>query len=93
MTDGVSYVIIDKKTSQPVGMSSYLRINPEHGGIEVGNLHFSSALQRTPAATEAMYLMMKNAFEVLHYRRYEWKCNSLNEPSKKAALRLGFTFE
>ena len=85
--------LIDSRTGQAVGLASYLRINPEHGVIEVGHLHFSPVLQKTAAATEAMYLMMKHAFEVLGYRRYEWKCDSLNTPSRKAALRLGFTFE
>jgi RimJ/RimL family protein N-acetyltransferase len=61
--------------------------------IEVGSIWYSPALQRSRAATEAMYLMAKHAFEDLRYRRYEWKCNSLNEPSRRAALRLGFTYE
>lgn len=88
----VFYAILDNKKN-PIGICSYLAINPEHGSIEVGHLHFSKLLQRTPAATEAMFLMMQYAFEELNYRRYEWKCNSLNEPSIKAALRLGFKFE
>jgi RimJ/RimL family protein N-acetyltransferase len=65
---------------------------PASGSIEVGHLHFSPLLQRTPAATEAMYLMMRHAFE-LGYRRYEWKCDALNAPSRAAARRLGFSFE
>ncbi|MCE9527168.1 MAG: GNAT family N-acetyltransferase, partial [Planctomycetales bacterium] len=69
-----------------------LRIDPRHGSIEVGHLMFSPLLQGRPAATEAMYLMMKRAFE-LGYRRYEWKCNSLNEPSRRAAQRLGLSYE
>lgn len=77
----------------PIGMASYLRITPEHGVIEVGDLHFSHLLRKTAAATEAMYLMMRYAFDELGYRRYEWKCNHLNTPSRNAALRLGFTFE
>jgi RimJ/RimL family protein N-acetyltransferase len=77
----------------PIGISGYLRINPEDGSIEVGHLHFSKLLQKTPAATEAMYLMMQYAFDNLKYRRYEWKCDSLNQPSRDAALRLGFKFE
>jgi RimJ/RimL family protein N-acetyltransferase len=76
-----------------VGVASYLRINPQDGVIEVGHIHFSPLLQRTTLATEAMYLMMKRVFDELGYRRYEWKCDSLNEPSRKAALRLGYTFE
>jgi RimJ/RimL family protein N-acetyltransferase len=77
----------------PVGVAGYLRINPDHGVIEVGHLHYSKLLQRTPLATEAMFLMMQHAFDQWGYRRYEWKCNSLNEPSRQAALRLGFQFE
>lgn len=91
--DTVLYAIIDVKTNLPIGVSGYLRINPEHGVIEVGHLHFSSLLKRTPAATEAMYLMMRYAFDDLGYRRYEWKCNALNDASRAAALRFGFTFE
>ena len=86
------YAILDKN-NQPVGIAAYMRINPEHGVVEIGHLHYSSLLKRTPAATEAMYLMMRHAFSDLGYRRYEWKCNSLNEASKAAALRLGFKFE
>lgn len=75
-----------------VGMASYLRITPKDGVIEVGNILFAPALQGTPAATEAMVLMMGFAFD-LGYRRYEWKCNALNLPSRRAAQRLGFSFE
>ena len=74
-------------------MASYLRITPEHGSIEVGHINYSPILQNTAEGTETMYLMIKNAFEVLGNRRYEWKCNNLNNGSKKAALRLGFKFE
>jgi RimJ/RimL family protein N-acetyltransferase len=76
-----------------VGVASYLRISPEAGSIEVGGIAYSPRLQRTQAATETMYLMMRHAFDDLGYRRYEWKCNALNAPSRAAALRLGFTFE
>jgi RimJ/RimL family protein N-acetyltransferase len=76
----------------PLGLASYLRIDERVGSIEVGSLHFSPALQRTPASTEAMFLMMQRAFD-LGYRRYEWKCDALNAPSRAAATRLGFTFE
>ena len=76
----------------PVGLASYLRYDCNNGSVEIGGLTFSPDLQRTTVATEAMYLMMKHAFD--HgYRRYEWKCNQLNAPSKRAAGRLGFTFE
>jgi RimJ/RimL family protein N-acetyltransferase len=71
---------------------SYLRIAPPAGSIEVGHIHYSPRLQRTPAATEAMYLMMQRAFE-LGYRRYEWKCDALNTASRAAAQRLGLSFE
>jgi len=74
-------------------MASYLRITPAHGVIEVGYIWYSPALQRTRMATEAMYVMARHAFEDLGYRRYEWKCNALNEPSRRAALRLGFAYE
>ncbi|MCT4373487.1 GNAT family N-acetyltransferase [Yangia mangrovi] len=77
----------------PVGIASYLRIDPANGVIEVGHIHFSPLLQRSPAATEAMYLMMKRAFDELGYRRYEWKCDALNAPSRRAAERLGFNYE
>ena len=82
-----------KRFEQYCGMASYLRIIPEHGSIEVGHINYATILQNTREGTEAMYLMMKNAFEILGNRRYEWKCNNLNEDSKKAAIRLGFTFE
>ncbi|WP_374403170.1 GNAT family N-acetyltransferase [Niveibacterium sp.] len=90
--DPCFYAIVDAATGRAVGVCSYLRIDPAAGPIEVGHLHFSPLLQGKPAATEAMFLMMQQAF-ALGYRRYEWKCNSLNEPSRRAALRLGFTYE
>src|SRR5712692_10622981 len=70
-----------------------MRVEPKHRAIEVGNLVHKPALQRTRGATEAMYLLAPYLFEDLGYRRYEWKCNALNEPSRRAALRLGFSFE
>lgn len=91
--DTLMYAILDIKTHSPLGLASYLRITPAHGVIEIGDVHFSKFLKRTPAATEAMYLMMRHVFEDLQYRRYEWKCNALNTPSRKAALRFGFQFE
>ncbi len=78
---------------EAAGYASYMRMEPAHGVVEVGNILLSSALQRTTAATEAMYLMASHVFEHLGYRRYEWKCNAENHPSRRAALRLGFTFE
>lgn len=83
---------IRPRGGEVTGMASYLRITPRDGVIEVGNIMFSPALQGTPAATEAMVLMMERAF-ALGYRRYEWKCNALNLPSRRAAQRLGFSHE
>lgn len=85
--------ILDRATGKAVGLATYLRIDRANGSIEVGHLNFSPRLQRRPAATEAMYLMMRRAFDELGYRRYEWKCDSLNAPSRRAAERLGFQFE
>ena len=90
--DPLFHAIIDVATGKAVGVAAYMRIDPKHGAIEIGNLNYSPLLQRKPAATEAMYLMMKRAFE-LGYRRYEWKCDSLNAPSRAAAQRLGFSYE
>jgi RimJ/RimL family protein N-acetyltransferase len=86
------FFAICSRSSHAVGVAAYLRVAPEAGTIEVGHINLSPLLQRTPAATEAMYLMMKQAFE-LGYRRYEWKCDALNAASRAAAERLGFTFE
>lgn len=88
----VFYAIQDLETGDWGGVASYLRIAPEAGSIEVGNINFSPVLQRTRAATEAMVLMMGWAFDN-GYRRYEWKCNALNRPSRIAAQRLGFSYE
>ena len=90
--DPLFHAIVDR-SGKAVGVAAYMRIDPPNGVIEVGHLNFSPRLQRTPAATEAMYLMMRRAFDEVGYRRYEWKCDSLNAPSRKAAARLGFTFE
>ena len=92
-TDPLYFAIIDHQSSDAVGYASYLRIEPSHRVIEVGNILYTPRLQRTRGATEAMFLMARHAFEDLRYRRYEWKCNTLNEPSRRAALRLGFRFE
>jgi RimJ/RimL family protein N-acetyltransferase len=92
-TDPLLHAIVDAKTGKAMGLAAYLRIDPSHGSIEVGHINYSPRLQRTTAATEAMYLMMRRAFDELGYRRYEWKCDSLNAPSRAAATRLGFTFE
>jgi RimJ/RimL family protein N-acetyltransferase len=92
VADPQFYAIVDLATGAATGVASYLRIDPAAGSIEVGHINYSPKLQRTIAATEAMYLMMRRAFE-LGYRRYEWKCNVLNVPSRAAALRLGFSYE
>ena len=87
------YAIYSKRLKTYCGLASYLRIKPGVGTIETGWISYAPNLQKTIEATEAMYLMMKNVFDDLGYRRYEWKCDNLNQRSKKAALRLGFKFE
>ena len=90
--DPLFFAIVDKSSAVASGMAAYLRIDPAHKVIEVGHILFTPKLQRTVAATEAMFLMAQHVFD-LGYRRYEWKCNALNAPSLRAARRLGFTFE
>jgi RimJ/RimL family protein N-acetyltransferase len=91
-SDPMFHAVVDAATGRATGVASYLRIDPLAGSIEVGHIAYSPLLQRTPAATEAMYLMMQRAFE-LGYRRYEWKCDALNAPSRAAAQRLGLSYE
>lgn len=91
--DPLLYTIVNKISLLPVGVVSYLRISPHNGVVEIGYVHFSDLLKKTSAATEAIYLMMYYVFEELGYRRCEWKCDSLNQASRDAAERLGFTFE
>jgi RimJ/RimL family protein N-acetyltransferase len=91
--DAFFYAVVDRRSAKPVGYLSLMRIVPEHLTLEIGNAMFSPNLQRTTCATEAFYLISKYVFDDLHYRRLEWKCNALNEPSRRAALRLVFTFE
>jgi len=91
-SDPLFFAIVDRAKNQPVGVASYLRIDPASASIEVGHINYSPLLQQAPAATEAMVLMMRQAF-ALGYRRYEWKCNALNAPSRVAAQRLGFSYE
>jgi RimJ/RimL family protein N-acetyltransferase len=91
--DPLFFAILNQASGTAIGYASYLRIEPAHRVIEVGNILFTPSLQRTSLATEAMYLMARHVFDDLGYRRYEWKCNALNAPSRKAALRFGFTFE
>ena len=87
------HAIIDAQTSKAVGVASYLRIHAAHGVIEVGHINYSPLLQRKTAATEATFLMMRRVFDELGYRRYEWKCDAFNAPSRKAALRFGFRYD
>jgi RimJ/RimL family protein N-acetyltransferase len=86
-------VIRVKETGKLEGMVSYMRVRPEHGSAEIGCVAFGHRLQRTVAATEAVYLMARHAFDDLGYRRFEWKCDNANEASKRAALRYGFVYE
>jgi len=90
--DPVFFAIISKKLKKAIGIASFLRINPANGLIEVGHINYSPLLQKTTEATEAMFLMMKWVFDN-GYRRYEWKCNALNLKSRRAAQRLGFSYE
>ncbi len=91
--DPLVHTILDNNSGEAVGTASYMRIEPSVGVIEIGSITYSPRLQRRPAATEAMYLMMRRVFDELGYRRYEWKCDSLNQPSRAAAARLGFRYE
>ena len=91
--DPLVHAIIERRSGRAVGVASLMRIDPAPGVIEVGGICYSPALQQTPAATEAMFLLMRRAFDELGYRRYEWKCDELNAPSQAAARRLGFRFE
>ena len=91
--DPLFYAIIDKKSGKAMGYATLMRIDTTHRVIEVGNIMYGTPLQKTPGATEAQYLLMRYVFDILGYRRYEWKCNALNAPSRRAADRFGFTFE
>lgn len=92
-SDATFFAIVPADTGQAAGYLSLMRIDEANGVVEVGNVLLAPALQRTRAATEAQYLLARHVFDDLGYRRYEWKCNAANEPSHRAALRLGFTFE
>lgn len=92
-SDPKHFAVIDTELGKAVGTLALMRIEPVHGVIEVGHVAFSPLLKQKPASTEAQFLLMQHVFEKLGYRRYEWKCDSLNTPSRKAAQRLGFTFE
>lgn len=92
-TDPIFYTILNIETRKSVGYISLMRIQPQHGVLEIGHVVFSPELQKTTAATEVIYMLLNYAFTELGYRRVEWKCDALNEKSNKAALRFGFTFE
>lgn len=91
--DPLFYAIVNQSDGRAVGFQTLMRIDLTHRCIEVGNILYGKSLQRTAGATEAQYLLMRYVFEDLHYRRYEWKCNAFNAPSRRAAVRFGFTFE
>lgn len=91
--DPLFYTVIDQSTGLAVGIAALMRIDPAMGGIEVGHINFSPLMQRTPVSSEAIFLMMQRVFDELGYRRFEWKCDNNNAPSKRAAERFGFTFE
>lgn len=92
-SDPMHFAVVDLATQRALGTLALMRIDAENGVIEVGSIMFSPRLKGTPLSTEAQYLLMKYVFEDLKYRRYEWKCDSYNEPSRRAAMRLGFQFE
>jgi RimJ/RimL family protein N-acetyltransferase len=92
-TDPLFYAVVDRESMRALGMASFLRMKPDNGVIEIGHIWFAPELQRTHKATEAIFLLAKTAFDDLGYRRLEWKCDSLNLPSRRAADRFGFTFE
>ncbi|MCR5855909.1 GNAT family N-acetyltransferase [Mesorhizobium sp. J428] len=91
--DPLFFAVIDKATGEAVGRQTLMRIDPTYGVIEIGNIHWGPKMQRSRLSTEAQYLFAKYVFDDLGYRRYEWKCNNRNEPSKRAAERFGFSFE
>lgn len=91
--DPLSFAVVDMETGLARGMASLMRIVPEHGVIEIGHIWFAPLLQRTRQATEAIFLLSRHAFDDLGYRRYEWKCDALNDRSRRAAKRFGFTYE
>ncbi len=91
--DPLFYAVIDRATGKAGGRQALMRITPEHGVIEIGSILWGPAVAKTRIATEALYLFACHAFDDLGYRRFEWKCDSMNEPSRRAALRFGFSFE
>ena len=91
--DPLFYAVVHPATGRAEGRQALMRITPEHGVVEIGNILWGPAIARTRVATEALYLFARHAFDDLGYRRFEWKCDALNEPSRRAALRFGFAFE
>jgi len=91
--DPLHFAVIDRDSGRIAGRQSFMRIDTANGVIEIGNILWNEPVARRPAATEALFLFARHAFDTLGYRRFEWKCNNLNTPSKRAALRFGFTFE
>ena len=91
--DPLAFAVVDRRTGRAGGQQSFMRIVPEHGVIEIGSIYWGPDVARTRLATEALYLFAKHSFDDLGYRRFEWKCNNANAPSKRAAERFGFTFE
>jgi RimJ/RimL family protein N-acetyltransferase len=92
-SDPMMFAVIDQSTGEARGRQALMRIVPEHGVIEIGSIYWGPGLAQTRGATEALYLFARHIFDDLSYRRFEWKCNNLNEPSKRAAARFGFSFE
>jgi RimJ/RimL family protein N-acetyltransferase len=92
-TDPLFFAVVDRESMRALGMASFMRMVPEHGVIEIGHIWFAPEIQRTRQATEAIFLLARHAFDGLGYRRLEWKCDSLNGPSRRAAERFGFTYE
>jgi len=91
--DPLFYAVVDGNSGTAGGMASFMRIKPDNGVIEIGHIWFAPVLQRTHQATEAIYLLARHSFDDLGYRRLEWKCDALNQPSRRAAERFGFVFE
>ncbi len=91
--DPLFFTVIDKASGKVAGRQTLMRIDPANGAIEIGNIYWGPLVAQKPAATEAQFLFTQYVFDTLGYRRYEWKCNNRNTPSKRAALRFGFTFE
>jgi RimJ/RimL family protein N-acetyltransferase len=93
LADPLYYAVLDNKSGRALGCVTLMRIDQPNGSIETGHIFYSPALQKTPLATEAVFLEAKHAFDDLGYRRFEWKCDNANEPSRRAARRFGFVFE